>query len=566
MATKSNQGTRVRIIVIGLSLMAISWLADAAIDSLFEEESFFQNILFPEPHEALIRGIFLASQLGFLIYISLLFGRQRRLQDQLNLSTQREAVERNKCEAILEALGDGVSIQDRNWRITYQNALHRSMMGEHRGEVCYRAYHGLGAVCPGCQLEAAFVDGQVHVHESGTWGPEGWQVVEIISTPLRDDAGRIVAGIETVRDVTERKRLENRLRHQLAAIESSIDGIGILDETATYTYLNQAHVTLYGYECAEELRGRSWKVLYAPEEVARFEAAILPELFAAGRWRGEAVGRRRDGSSFPQELSLSILDDGGIVCVMRDISRRVRDLEALHQANRELEGRTVELESANHELEAFSYSLSHDLRSFLTRISAAAQLLDAAELAPAQDHRHCLDAILGACEGMEELIQAMLLLAQVSRRPLQREAVDLTQLSLDILAGLRVGAPRRSVDTEVAEDLTVVADRQLLRVALANLLGNAWKFTAQDPAARIEVGGGEQDGRRIFWVRDNGPGFDMAEAERLFRPFQRLTNAHRVPGSGIGLATVERVVQRHGGKVWAEGAPGVGATFFFSLP
>lgn len=565
MPVKGTQGIKVRIIFIGVSLMALSWLADAAIDSLFEENSFVQNIFFPELHKGLIRGVFLGSQLGFLIYISVLFSRQRRLQDELRLSSQREAVERNKCEAILEALGDGISIQDRSWRILYQNALHRSMMGDHRGELCYRAYHGFGSVCPGCRLERSFNDGQVHVHESETRGPDGRQVVEIISTPLLDDDGRIVAGIEAVRDVTERKLLEERLYHQLAAIESSIDGIGILDQGARYTYLNQAHANLYGYEEPADLLGQSWRLLYEAAELTRFEEQVMPELFAAGRWRGEALGRRRDGSTFPQDLSLSVLEDGGIVCVVRDISRRIQALESLHQANQELAGRTGELETANRELEAFSYSLSHDLRSFLTRISAAAQLLEAGTPDPDQNQSHCLATILGACEGMEDLIQAMLVLAQVSRRPLQLEQVDLSQLALDILAGLRVTAPQRVVAIAVAEGLTAVADRQLLRVALANLLGNAWKFTAASGAARIEVGGGEMDGRRVFWVKDNGQGFDMAEAEKMFRPFQRLSNARQIPGTGIGLATVARVVQRHGGKVWAEGVPEKGASFYFSL-
>lgn len=555
-----------RILAVGLVLMAASWLADAVIDSFFDQESFLDSIFAPGIHEILIRVVFLANQLGFLIYISLLFTRQHRLQAELKSLSAAEGAERRRCENILEVLGDGVSIQDAELRILYQNALHRQMMGEHLGEYCYRAYRQQETVCPGCQLVTAFNDGRVHVHEGERVEAGGRRVFEIISSPLRDSSGKIVAGIEAVRDITARKLLEERLHDQMAAMESSIDGIGILNAAAHYTYLNQAHAELYGYERPETLLGRSWRDLYDADEVARIEQAILPELFAAGRWRGEARGRRRDGSLFPQELSLSVLADGGIVCVVRDITRRHQSLAEIQQVNRDLENRTAELQSANRELEAFGYSLSHDLRSFLTKISAAAQLFEAdADSALSATGNYCLETILTAIDGMDDLIEAMLVISQVSRKALHIETVNLSELAGEVVLGLRLGDPQRLVDVVVSPDLVARGDRQLLRVLLDNLLGNAWKYTGEASHPRIEFGQTEQGGQQVFLVRDNGRGFDMSEASRLFHPFQRLSNVGAIPGTGIGLATVARVVQRHGGQIWAEGSAD-GAVFYFTLP
>jgi len=566
LAGNGNLGPKVRILVIGVVLMAAAWLADAAIDSFFEQESFLSNIFAPELHEALIRGVFLASQFGFLIYISRLFTRQHRLQAELKSLSAAEAAERRRCENILEVLGDGISIQDSELRILYQNALHRQMMGDHLGEYCYRAYRQQETVCPGCQLVTAFSDGRVHVHESERLGEEGRRIVEIISSPLRDSSGKVIAGIEAVRDITARKLLEERLRAQMAAMESSIDGIGILDAAAHYTYLNRAHAELYGYDRPEVLLGRSWRDLYEADEVARFEQSILPELFREGRWRGEASGRRRDGSLFPQELSLSVLADGGIVCVVRDITRRHQALAEIRQVNRDLEQRTAELQSANRELEAFGYSLSHDLRSFLTKISAAAQLLEVdADSALSATGSNCLETILTAIDGMDDLIQAMLVISQVSRKALRIETVDLSELAAEVVLGLRLGDPGRPVEVVIAPDLVARGDRQLLRVVLDNLIGNAWKYSGGTRQPRIEFGRTEQEGQPVFVVRDNGRGFDMNEASRLFHPFQRLSNVGEIPGTGIGLATVARVIQRHGGAIWAEGSA-KGAVFYFTLP
>lgn len=224
----------------------------------------------------------------------------------------------------------------------------------------------------------------------------------------------------------------------------------------------------------------------------------------------------------------------------------------------------VELERKNKELEAFSYSVSHDLRAPLRSIDGFSQALleDYADRLDARGEDY-LRRVRAAAQTMGELIDDLLQLSRVGRADLRREAVDLSAIARTVLAELGRSDPERRVSVAVAEGLAAEGDFRLLRVVLDNLLGNAWKFTARVAEPRIEVGtiaGGE-----TFFVRDNGAGFDMAYADKLFAPFQRLHGAHEFPGTGIGLATVHRIVDRHGGRVWAESAVGQGATFCFTL-
>ncbi len=232
----------------------------------------------------------------------------------------------------------------------------------------------------------------------------------------------------------------------------------------------------------------------------------------------------------------------------------------------ELGEREKNLQEANSELEAFSYSLSHDLRSYLTRITLAGELLqefDGEHLS--HEGKHCQQAIIDTCQGMDDLIATMLTLAKSSRQELQLEEIDLTGLAEKICAGLALTEPDRTLHFNVSPGLHVTGDADLLQVALENLLGNACKYTQGKGEAHISLSAKQQDGHLIFAVADNGIGFDMAEAENLFRPFQRLSSARSFPGFGIGLTTVERIIKRHGGENWAEAVPGEGATFYFTL-
>jgi len=226
-----------------------------------------------------------------------------------------------------------------------------------------------------------------------------------------------------------------------------------------------------------------------------------------------------------------------------------------------------ELERKNGELEAFSYSVSHDLRAPLRSIDGFSQaLLDdhAAELSAAgQDY---LRRVRRSAQRMGELIDDLLLLSRVGRAELSRDSVDLSSIASAAAEELQRKDPDRQVGLRIENQLLADADGGLMRVVFDNLLGNAWKFTAKVSEARIEVGANRRDGSIDFFVRDNGAGFDMNHAESLFRPFKRLHSSSDFPGTGIGLATVYRIIDRHGGRIWADGGVDQGATFHFTIP
>ena len=225
-----------------------------------------------------------------------------------------------------------------------------------------------------------------------------------------------------------------------------------------------------------------------------------------------------------------------------------------------------ELERKNREIEAFTYSVSHDLRAPLRAIHGFSRILEeecGTELTPKA--HHYLGRVLTASRSMGELIDAMLRLSRVGRAALKREGIDVSRLARTIAGELVQSDPERGVEFAIEDDVRAHADRALVHSVLENLLGNAWKFTRHVRAARVQLGTQRQDQGLVYFVRDNGAGFDPAHADKLFAPFQRLHSESAFPGTGLGLATVQRVVDMHGGRVWAEGAVGQGATFFFTL-
>lgn len=234
--------------------------------------------------------------------------------------------------------------------------------------------------------------------------------------------------------------------------------------------------------------------------------------------------------------------------------------------SRELEAAIRDLRAANEELDTFSYLVAHDLRAPLRAIDGFSRVL-AEEYGAQLDERgiHYVNRICNRAHRMGTVIDDLLALARISRTTPARATVDLSALSTGIIAELRLAHPDRQVTTEVAAGMTAYGDRHLLNVALVNLIGNAWKYTAQRGDARVEVGRLPPD-EATFFIRDNGAGFDMTHVDKLFAPFQRLHETGEFQGNGVGLATVQRVIARHGGRVWAEGAVGTGATFFFTLP
>jgi len=258
------------------------------------------------------------------------------------------------------------------------------------------------------------------------------------------------------------------------------------------------------------------------------------------------------------------------VSLREEIEERKRAEEEVRTLNAELDRRvaerTTELEASNRELEAFSYSVSHDLRAPLRAIDgfSNAVLKHYPESLDARGQDY-LRRIRAAAQRMAQLIDDVLGLSRASRAEMHRQRVDLSAMALEILGDLRRSQPQRKAEISVERGLIANADAHLLRIVLDNLLDNAWKFTGRRDVARIELGVTEQDGERVYYIRDNGAGFNPAYADKLFSPFQRLHAEDEFPGTGIGLALVQRILRRHGGRIWAESAVEQGATFHFTL-
>jgi light-regulated signal transduction histidine kinase (bacteriophytochrome) len=255
-----------------------------------------------------------------------------------------------------------------------------------------------------------------------------------------------------------------------------------------------------------------------------------------------------------------------VLSLVLDVTERKQIEEKIKELNEDLRQRVIEAHSVNKELESFSYSVSHDLRAPLRSIDGFSQALleDYAEKLDAQGKDY-LQRVRAASQRMAQLIDDMLILSRVTRHEMKRSEVDLSALANTISAELAKAQPQRQVEFIITPGLVVNGDVELLRAMLENLLGNAWKFTSKHPSARIEFGMAQHDGKPVYFVKDDGVGFEMTYADKLFQAFQRLHSSAEFPGTGIGLATVKRIIHRHGGSIRAESKTGKGATFYFDL-
>ena len=353
-------------------------------------------------------------------------------------------------------------------------------------------------------------------------------------------------------------------RHRLAAIvEDSEDAIIGRALDGTITSWNRGAERLFGYT-AGEIVGQHFERLL-PAQGPRPDPAATARL-AAGERTAPFEGARmhKDGRLLDVSITLSPYRDltGAVV----GISMIARDIADLKRIQRELVAARDAAQDASRELEAFAHSVAHDLRAPLRHVDgfSLALLEESGHLL--DDHsRGYLQRIRGSTQLMSRLIDDLLKLSRVTRQDLARTRVDVSALADAALSQLRIDDPGRRVNVMIEDGLVDTGDERLLAVALDNLLGNAWKFTAKRPDARIEVGATSHDGAPCYFVRDNGVGFSMAHAPSLFAPFRRLHAADEFEGTGIGLATVQRIIHRHGGRVWADAAVGTGATFYFTL-
>lgn len=396
---------------------------------------------------------------------------------------------------------------------------------------------------------------EVRYHETGSTLRNG---VDHLSTLVADNAGQV----ERVHFL--RRRVEAKLLSINAAIAArKVQGSADIPANILNAALSDSPDQLQTVQwCIREMETEEHRLLdqrndlvaHARKQlIATFVIAAILDLLllvAAFELLVRATRARMELASRSEE----------VFALNRELSEANATLEA------RVAERTRELQASNQELEAFSYSVSHDLRAPLRTI-------DGFSLALKEDFADCLNEegqdyinrVRGGVQRMGQLIDALLQLSRVTRADVQREKVDLSQLAILVFNELKLSDPGRDVEFTVQPDVMVTGDGRLLRIALENLLGNAWKFTSKTEHPRIEFGSGERDGQVIYFIRDNGAGFDMQYVDRLFTAFQRLHGDRDFKGSGIGLATVSRIIRRHHGTIHAESQPGQGAMFYFTL-
>lgn len=398
----------------------------------------------------------------------------------------------------------------------------------------------------------------------------GDRVMQIYYIPRFDEAGAVAGLYILMADITENRRTEEQV---MRLVNTANEGILEFDIRGEIVYANARMTEMLGY-AAEEVKQKHWSELVFREDLNGAEMAWKSRLRGIADSR-ESRLRRKDGSPIWTTISSSPVRDeqgkiNGVLAMVTDVTQRKSAEEEIRRLNADLERRvaerTAQLQAINQELEAFCYSVSHDLRAPLRAVRGFAEVLR--EQHAAQLDARGKDFLLRTCEAsshMEKLINDLLRLSRVSRTEFQSADVNLSLLAQDIVADLKQNDPAREVTFQIQPDLRARGDERLLRQTLDNLLRNAWKFTSKCVQARIAFHGVPgQSG--TFCVRDNGAGFDMAYVSKLFCVFQRLHSTSEYPGTGVGLAIVQRIINRHGGRTWAEGKINGGAAFYFTLP
>jgi PAS domain S-box-containing protein len=479
-------------------------------------------------------------------------------------------------EVIIDNMSDGVIVLDEQGRIVNINTVAQQVIGHAAsaaiGNPVERIFPQCAALIQSLS-DRSGRDAEIVVGEG-----DARRTYDVGISSILDWRGRLTSQVVVLRDITERVGAEQALRRSeeyfRALTENASDSIIVLEDDGTIRFQSPSLKRVLGYG-PEGGGGQNAFAFVHPDDVPKameiftdvrcnpgvVRFADLRFRHNDGSWRiFESVGK-----TLPARSGMK-----GVVVNSHDVTERVRATQEIRKLNEELEQRvaerTAQMEASNKELEAFAYSVSHDLRTPLRAI-------DGFGLALLEDYASCLDAqgqdylrrVRAASQRLGQLIDDLLDLSRMTRGEMRREAVDLSALAGEIAAELEATQPERETEFIIAPGVVVNGDARLLWGMLENLLGNAWKFTGKNTRARIEFGVIEIKGRPAYFVRDDGVGFEMAYADKLFGAFQRLHGMNEFEGNGIGLATVQRVVHRHGGRVWAESTVGQGATFYFTL-
>lgn len=558
-------------------------------DSREEERGLMEQRLADE--EKYTKNTMFFAGIGTLLTLILLGGSGYLLIREVRDRTRAERTlldQKRLLESILNCMSDGVVVADLAGRFTIFNPAAEQTLGIGMVETDveqWASQYGVfqpdqATLFPSERLPLARAirgenvdDVEMFIRNVGR--PEGaW--LRVSGRPLLDEHDRPCGGVVVFRDISERKRAEEE-KFRLA-VESAPNGVVLINREGNIVLVNSQTEKLFGYSRAE-LMGKPVEML-VPEHFQKNHPRVRDEFIAAPQARAmgkarDLQGRRKDGSEFPVEIGLTPIqtDDGLLVIsAIVDITERKQAEQEVRKLNEQLERRVAErtsqLAAANDELEAFSYSVSHDLRAPLRAMNGFAKILEEDFGSRLEDGSvRYLGLIQKNAQRMGNLIDDLLAFSRLNRQTLTRSEVDPASLVREVYDSLENERHGCDIELIVGDLAPCKADYNLLRQVLVNLLSNAVKFTRQRPKARIEVGStAAADGAPpTYFVRDNGVGFDMRYADKLFRVFQRLHRVEDYEGTGVGLAIVQRIVARHGGRIWAESVPDQGTTFYFTL-
>ncbi len=487
---------------------------------------------------------------------------------------------------ILEAIGDGISIQDRNYRIIYQNQIHKDYIGEHIGGYCYNAYEKRDSVCDGCPVARAFQDGKTHTEQRSIPTEQGLSYFEITASPLRDIKGQIIAGVESVRDITNNKKAEEALMESEAkfrnVVESSPMGIHMYhldsDDRLLFKGSNRAADHILGVDNSQFI-GKTIEGAFPP-----LAATEVPERYRRAATQGESwfteqIIYEHEQIAGAFQVHAFQTEPGKMVAMFLDITEKKK-------AEKEQKRLTSELMIKNKELEQVLYVTSHDLRSPLVNVEGYGRELEYSltDLMISIDHAdvptsikdkinpiikeeipESLHYIRTSVSKMDMLLRGILSLSRLGRYELTIDEIDMNAMMSDIVDSHRFKLNELNIKTDVSNVPNGKGDSSQINQVFSNLLDNAVKYTDAERPGAIHISGYKDKNQSVYCIEDNGIGISPEHQEKIFEIFHQL-EPDRIKGEGMGLTIAHRIIERHNGKIWVESELGRGSKFFVSLP